>query len=40
VAGAAKREAVRRWRADVNIPAAGITPAAGVDVMLDAALLA
>ena len=40
VAGAAKREAVRRWRAGVNIPAAGITPAAGVDVMLDAALLA
>ncbi|MEO1767029.1 6-phosphogluconolactonase [Thiobacter aerophilum] len=37
VTGAAKREAVARWRRGESIPAAAIRPATGVDVFLDAA---
>lgn len=37
VAGAGKREAVSQWRAGAAIPAAAIRPAAGVDVLVDAA---
>jgi 6-phosphogluconolactonase len=40
VSGPSKRNAVRRWRTGADIPAAHIAPAAGVDVMIDAALLA
>jgi 6-phosphogluconolactonase len=40
VAGEGKRDAVRRWRADESIPARAITPASGVDVFVEAALLA
>ena len=39
VAGEGKREAVRRWRAGEDIPARAITPKAGVDVFIEAALL-
>jgi 6-phosphogluconolactonase len=39
VTGGSKCEAVARWRRGEPIPAAQITAAAGVDVMLDAALL-
>lgn len=35
VSGTGKREAVADWRAGAQIPAASITPAAGVDVLLD-----
>jgi 6-phosphogluconolactonase len=37
VAGAGKRDAIRDWHAGRPIPAASIRPAAGVDVLLDAA---
>jgi 6-phosphogluconolactonase len=40
VSGQSKRDAVRRWRTGADIPAAHIAPAAGVDVMIDAGLLA
>ncbi|MCL6555225.1 MAG: 6-phosphogluconolactonase [Burkholderiales bacterium] len=36
VTGAGKREAVARWRGGGMLPAAAITPACGVDVLLDA----
>ncbi len=39
VAGADKREAVQHWRAGAAIPARSIAPAAGVDVVVEAALL-
>ena len=39
VAGADKRDAVQRWRAGAAIPARSITPTAGVDVVVEAALL-
>ena len=39
VAGEGKREAVRRWRAGEDLPARAITPRAGVDVFVEAALL-
>jgi 6-phosphogluconolactonase len=39
VNGESKREAVARWRAGEDLPAAAIRPAAGVDVLVDAALL-
>lgn len=39
VAGAEKREAVRRWRAGEPIPAREITPRTGVDVFVESALL-
>jgi 6-phosphogluconolactonase len=39
VAGAAKRDAVQRWRAGAAIPARAIAPKSGVDVFLEAALL-
>jgi 6-phosphogluconolactonase len=37
VAGAGKRDAVRRWRAGEDLPAAHVMPSEGVDVYLDAA---
>jgi 6-phosphogluconolactonase len=37
VAGAGKRDAVRRWRAGEDLPIAHIRPAAGVDVYIDEA---
>lgn len=37
VSGRGKRAAVARWRAGAAIPAAAIRPAAGVDVLIDAA---
>ena len=40
VSGAAKREAVRRWRAGEDIPAHAIAPDTDVDVFVEAALLA
>ena len=40
VAGPSKRDAVGAWRAGVDIPAAAIQPDAGVDVLVDAALIA
>jgi len=40
VAGESKRDAVARWRAGATIPAAAITPAAGVDVLVESGLLA
>jgi 6-phosphogluconolactonase len=40
VSGVSKRDAVRRWRRGDDLPAAHIVPAAGVDVLIDAALLA
>jgi 6-phosphogluconolactonase len=39
VSGESKRAAVARWRGGEDIPAAHVRPQAGVDVMLDAALL-
>jgi len=38
--GQSKRAAVDSWRAGVLIPAAAIAPAAGVDILADAALIA
>jgi 6-phosphogluconolactonase len=40
VAGESKRWAVSEWRAGKDIPARAIVPAAGVDVLVDSALLA
>jgi 6-phosphogluconolactonase len=37
VAGAGKRRAVSQWRGSLYIPVKAITPAAGVDIFLDAA---
>ena len=39
VAGEGKRDAVRRWRRGEAIPASLITPASGVDVLVESALL-
>jgi 6-phosphogluconolactonase len=39
VEGESKREAIRRWRAGTDIPAAAIRPHSGGDVLLDAGLL-
>lgn len=39
IAGDAKREAVKRWRAGENIPAQAIRPPSGVDVLLESKLL-
>lgn len=39
VAGDAKREAVARWRAREPLPAGAIRPSAGVDVLVESALL-
>jgi len=39
IEGESKRDAVRRWRAGVDIPASTIRPRSGVDVLLDASLL-
>jgi 6-phosphogluconolactonase len=39
ITGESKREAVRNWRTGVNIPAASISPANGVDVYIEAILL-
>lgn len=39
VAGASKRDAVMRWRASADIPARAVSPATGVDVLLQATLL-
>ena len=39
VTGAAKQQAITDWRNGVRIPAAAITPANGVDVYIEAALL-
>jgi 6-phosphogluconolactonase len=39
VDGAAKRQAVAAWRNGANIPARSITPAVGVDVLIEATLL-
>lgn len=39
VAGSGKRNAVAQWRSGAAIPAAAIRPAAGVDVLADAAAL-
>lgn len=39
VGGAGKRNALADWRAGKALPAAGITPANGVDVLVDSALL-
>jgi 6-phosphogluconolactonase len=40
VSGALKHEAVAGWRAGAEIPARAIRPAAGVDVLVESALLA
>ena len=40
VSGASKHGAVARWRAGDHIPARAIMPAAGVDVLVESALLA
>jgi 6-phosphogluconolactonase len=40
VSGESKREAVAEWRAGKNIPARAIVPTAGVDVLVESALLA
>lgn len=40
VSGENKRPAVAAWRAGENIPACSITPAAGVDVLVESALVA
>ncbi|HEV7489956.1 MAG TPA: 6-phosphogluconolactonase [Rhodanobacteraceae bacterium] len=40
IEGLSKRDAVRRWRAGKDIPASGIRPPSGVDVLLSADLLA
>ena len=39
IAGEGKRDAVRRWRAGEELPARAITPRAGVDIFIEAALL-
>jgi 6-phosphogluconolactonase len=39
VSGESKRDAVRRWREGEAIPAAGIVPDAGVDVLIEAVLV-
>jgi 6-phosphogluconolactonase len=39
VTGEAKRQAVQDWRNGINIPAAAIKPAGGVDIYLEAGLL-
>jgi 6-phosphogluconolactonase len=39
VMGESKREAVARWRAGDDLPAAAIRPAPGVDVLVESALL-
>jgi 6-phosphogluconolactonase len=39
ISGASKRDAIARWRAGDGLPARSITPTAGVDVLIDAALL-
>ncbi len=39
VTGVTKRQAVRNWRNGVDIPAAAIAPASGVDVYLESVLL-
>ena len=39
IAGDAKREAVKRWRAGENIPAQAIRPPSGVDVLIESKLL-
>lgn len=39
VTGEPKRDAVKRWRADADIPACAIHPPAGVDVLVEAMLL-
>jgi 6-phosphogluconolactonase len=39
ITGESKREAVRNWRTGINIPAASISPANGVDVYIEAILL-
>jgi 6-phosphogluconolactonase len=39
VAGESKRDAIARWRAGSPIPASAIAPAAGVDVLVESALL-
>ena len=39
VEGEAKRDAVARWRAGEQLPAAAIRPAGGVDVLVESALL-
>jgi len=40
VTGESKREAVTRWRAREALPAGAIRPSAGVDVLIESALLA
>ncbi len=40
VTGASKRQAVKDWRNKINIPAAAIAPANGVDVFLQSTVLA
>ncbi len=37
ISGGGKREALNRWRAGANIPAAHVRPLAGVDIYLDSA---
>lgn len=39
VTGESKRQAVKDWRNKINIPAAAITPANGVDIYIEATLL-
>ena len=40
VSGAMKQQAVKDWRDGIAIPAAAVSPTNGVDVYLEAALLA
>jgi len=39
IQGISKRAAVARWRAGDRLPAGAIVPAAGVDVLVESALL-
>jgi len=39
VTGITKRQAVLQWHAGADIPARAIQPAAGVDVLIESALL-
>lgn len=39
VSGESKRDAVARWRAGDELPARSVTPAGGVDILIDADLL-
>ena len=39
VAGESKRDAIERWRAGSPITASAITPASGVDVLVESSLL-